>query len=145
MKKQVKILSIAIVALCMLLIGISVKNYVEYKNDFIKVNGKVTWSLSNMELNIDNELESYMYYTFKEENKAVDANITVLKDSIILNSVKGRIEFKKVNDNIYSNNGINVYINEKEGQCNLFTNNTHTELFNTSDLAHELEKICFNK
>lgn len=131
-----------LVLLVVLAAGKSISKYINYKNDFMAVNGVVVWEVSNAELNIHNELESFMYYTFMEENKTVESNVTVDKDSLNLNTKYNHIEFKKINNNMYTHNDVNVYLNEQTNQYNISYTDNHKEFNNIVDFTHELEVTC---
>lgn len=134
--------SILLLLLLVLGAGKSISKYINYKTDFIAVNGITVWKISNAELNINNEIESFMHYTFKEENKTVESNVTVDKDSLTLNTKYNHIEFKKINNNMYTHNDINVYFNEQTNQYNISYTNNHIEFNNIIDFTHELEVTC---
>lgn len=120
----------------------SIKEYNEYKKDFININGIATWYAGNQELKIDNEIESYLYYIFQENNKEVSDNITIDKDSLTLNTKLNHIEFKKINNNMYTHNDVNVYVDEQKQQYNIFSNNEQKEFNNINELVYALKSEC---
>lgn len=120
----------------------SIKEYKEYKQDFISINGIAVWDAGNQELKIDNEIESYFYYIFEENNKEVSDNITIDKDSLTLNTKLNHIEFKKIDNNMYTHNDINVYVDEQKQQYNIFSNNEQKEYTNINKLVYALKNEC---
>lgn len=140
--KTFKTIAIITVVILAGIFSNSIKEYKEYRQDFISINGIAVWYAGNQELKIDNEIESYLYYIFQENNKEVSDNIMIDKDSLTLNTKLNHIEFKKIDNNMYTHNDINVYVDEQKQQYNIFSNNEQKEFNNINELVDALKNEC---
>lgn len=156
MKNRTKIIISIILIAIGLILSSQVNKYQNYKSEFTTTYGINTWELANQEAGIKTEIGSFIHFTLHNDsinpddnindsylekgNKSIifcDGTLTLYKDK---QDMEGT-QFKKVSDNMYTLNGVNVYIDAESNYYSTFKNNMHMEYKNIYQMYNNLLEL----